>query len=313
MKALLNLFILPIAAAATAAAAHAGAPALRTAVVRGDAICIQQSGAAATCFQQNGRSKTLPVWSPDGQRLAYWEEGKLSIIDQHGQMLVQKVAKPVAAGEVAGGMRAAEAMQWLDGGRLVVSGSVNPTSTEYLVFDAASGQQLSALADDGYGAAFSPGGLHVATVAGRPHFADRTQRRPALLVDGRAVFESADGRVDFTGGPVWSSDGRQLSVPMADQQGRNYLLRWKTGAAHAMLQPMLTVAATQAAKGSAPGQRAGIALQPAQDSNDPLNAARSMRRALQREAGVLSGRADWWCQDCALSRLPRRTTLDDSD
>src|SRR5207249_116264 len=105
------------------------------------------------------------VWSREGDRIAFLAKGlspsvlsTLFVIDRSGKRLAEIPLKAVGAGEVRSGMRQVESVEWVSSNRLVVSGTINPSSTEYLVVDVATGKIINEFVGDAFGAAFSPGG-----------------------------------------------------------------------------------------------------------------------------------------------------------
>ncbi|MBB2486904.1 hypothetical protein H5407_16875 [Mitsuaria sp. WAJ17] len=126
----------------------------------------------------------LPAWSRDGSRIAYIDDADpgsalawLVVIDPQGRALSRLPIKPLAVGEGCSGMRFVESLEWLGSDRVVASGSLNPSSTESLVFDLGRNAVVAEYVDDGRGASFSPDGRHVLLVEGARISQVRTRAR----------------------------------------------------------------------------------------------------------------------------------------
>ncbi len=299
-------------------------------------------------------AKALPVWSNDGTHIAYIEKrpdtadlAKLVVIDTQGQVMSTAPIKPVVSGEVRSGMRYVESVQWITPSRIVVAGSVNPTTTEYNIVDVGSGSTVKEFFDDGSGASFSPDGLHYAYVTGAPHFTPASERRPTLKVDGKSVSIATRSPLEFVDVPVWSPDSRFVAVLVKYAANQGYSI--------AVAQPSVTAAALAKLpfEDSAPasvywagdhlyvtrkvpdlhpakiimGKRQFItetymlqegeegAAEPwsllgnGQAPVDTAAKAKEFRAKLKAAASVTRGSpSDFWCANCDLSILPRRTS-----
>lgn len=95
---------------------------------------------------------------------------KVVVIDRAGRTLSSFPVHPASPQVQEFGMKYAEGLGWLTNQRIVVTGSVNPSTTEYDVFNSVTGQRVDQFFDDGLGAAFSPNGQHYAHITGSPHF-----------------------------------------------------------------------------------------------------------------------------------------------
>jgi hypothetical protein len=222
-------------------------------------------------------------------------------------------------------MRYVEAVEWLTSERISVSGSVNPSTTEYSVFDVANKKLESQFFDDGHGAAFSPDGNHVAYVSGGPHFTPQSGRVLTLNVDGKAVFVEAGGRGEFIDAPRWSADSNSVAVMIADfhmAERRIVLHNRAEMTASAATVPHSTGTAVSVRwsandlyvesaseawvlrNGHLPGPWTQVEGLPP----DTLAAAETAKARLTAAAYADGGReADVWCNDCALTVLPRRS------
>ena len=150
-----RILFAPCAAASTLALAltfgfapvtEAASPVLSV-MVKGTEICVRQEKGPMNCFAGSSATKSLPVWSKDGSKIAYIEAAdktlalaNLVVIDQYGQVIQRMSIKPNVPGEVQSGMRFVESVEWLTRDSIVVSGTVNPSTTEYNVFDLATGK-----------------------------------------------------------------------------------------------------------------------------------------------------------------------------
>ncbi len=211
------------------AAGTAWAQEVRTVVISGNQIAVGTGAGPFTRLTHDAAPKTLPLWSKDGTRISYVEEkadpstlAKLVVIDASGRFQSSAPIKPVASGEVRSGMRFVESVEWIGPYRVVVAGSVNPSTTEYDVIDLSNGATTDEIYDDGAGASFSPDGLHVAYVTGAPHFAAPDQNMPTLNIDGTPVRNESDGKLEFAGRPVWSSDSTRVAVAVLDRERHAY-------------------------------------------------------------------------------------------
>lgn len=219
---MLSVAYLLLFQAETFAAITAAAPEVRAVMVMDKAICIQVGRASPlTCFGKSANDKAFPVWSKDGIKIAYIERSgnarslaRLVVADTHGQTLVSWPIQPVTAGEIPSGMRAVESVEWIGSDKIVVSGSINPSTTEYLVFDANSGLLEHEFNDDGFGAAFTSDGKLRAYVTGAPHFTRAKHRAPKLLVNDAEIVDFSRHASVIAGQPLWSSDNSTLAVPM---------------------------------------------------------------------------------------------------
>lgn len=222
MGAMIGLAVL----VASAADAQAQA-ATRITFVQNNAVCTVGASAVQRCLAASNLRVRLPVWSRDGNRIAYIEDtnsdralSTLVVSDPFGQVLARVPLKPVARNEVRSGMRQVESIEWLTSDQIVVSGTINPSSTEHLVVNLLQLAVTSEYVDDGQGAAFSPDGKHVAVIEGAPHFASVSGRAPVLMVDGREVFTKFDADASNLGRPVWSADSSTVAVPLRNDSGK---------------------------------------------------------------------------------------------
>lgn len=198
---------------------------VRAVMVQGKEIAIESDSGPVTLLTHDGVPKSLPVWSKDGEYIAFVEQAdsgialaKLVEIDRRGRLLNEVPIKPISPGEIASGMRYVESLQWLTANRIVASGSVNPSTVEYNILDPTNKKSVKEFFDDGHGAAFSPDGNHYAYVSGNPHFSPTGDRALTLSIDDKAVF-SGTGDTEFVAAPLWSADGHLLGALMADQKG----------------------------------------------------------------------------------------------
>ena len=326
-----------------AGAAPAG---YRTVSIQQGAVCVAEAGGPAHCFARDGLRKSLPLMSRDGDRIAFISEAgpldtrqrplaTLRIADRHGQQLAAIAIKPLGPDEVASGMRAVEYLEWVGRDRILVGGSINPSSGEYLVVDTASGQVVQELIDDGGGIAVSPDGAHIATIGDAPHFSQGRPRTGKLVVDGNEVLSLAALGVSPDSRPLWSPDGKALALQVRGRGERPGVLVWNRGRrSHSLtLLPVPKradarralawqggdlLAATQA-EPALPG-RPGAAVEALVLKNAATSSAPALVRARPpaasgaaqtrsrlKEEALRKGaqEADVWCADCALRELPR--------
>ena len=117
------------------------------------------------------------------------------------------------------GMRFIEGLEWISDQRLVVSGSVNPSTGEYALVDIGTGKEVAWYAVDGPAWAASPDGSHAAYVGYVPHFTPEERRRPQFCLDSECDFDKPfhgypgpTRHLEFEGPPVWSPDGRAAAM-----------------------------------------------------------------------------------------------------
>lgn len=218
-------FMAAVISASLSSASVAAEPmsSLRIAAVRDGAVCASVDGGALRCFGQASSRARLPVWSRDGTKIAFVDDADpavalawLVVLDQHGQPLSRLPIKPLAAGEVQGGMRFVESVEWLGTDRVVVSGTINPSSTESLVYDLSRRVVVAAYVDDAQGASFSPDGRHVLLVDGAPHFTAAAARAPVLRLDGRPVLSGLPADPGALGPVRWSADRSRFAFMARD-------------------------------------------------------------------------------------------------
>jgi hypothetical protein len=313
----------------------------RTVFVKNSQICLTGTTKVIRCLTDDNRNKSLPVWSLDGSKIAYVETGEnssalavLHVIDRNGCAIAKIPVKAKNPGEIRSGMRYVESIEWISSNRLAVSGSVNPSSREYVIIDVSAQQVVDEFVSDEYRAGFSADGLSYAAVAGAPHFTPRESRAPALLVNGRRLEGLVPSGIEIAGPPIWAPDGSAIAIPLryaTSRAGADSVMVWERGSGtkHLITAPSRVrdirwkdneLLATSMPENGGPGSQGWqlpIVTRPFSISGwqpviDPtiLNSGQrdEKLRTELRDALVVDGgiNIDIWCASCGLSNLPRR-------
>lgn len=141
---------------------------------------------------------------------------KLIVIDIYGNSIADINVNPYSDAHT--GMRFVEEVEWLTKDRIAFGGSINPSQSEYLIFDINTRKVVDQFYDDGSGASFSPDGLHVAYVIGSPHFSKADERTPTLMVDDKPVFSKNGINLEFDDRPQWSKNSQSVAILFHDPQ-----------------------------------------------------------------------------------------------
>jgi hypothetical protein len=324
----------------------------RMVFVKNNQICESGLAIPVVCLTSDASEKFLPVWSREGDKIAFLAKGSspsvlstLVVIDRRGNRLADIPLKVVGAGEVRSGMRQAESVEWVSRNRLVVSGTINPSSTEYLVVDVVASKQIIEFVGDAFGAAFSPDGNSYIAVTGSPHFTKNENRAPTLIVDGRQVAGLVPVGAELAGRPVWSPDGLVIAIPLRGTAGlasngfdavqiwhrasntkqlvhtpvRLDALSWGASGLIAMTQSEATGGRKS---GAAQAWELPLVTNPFQvfvwkqvSQVELLTAlttdrklAAELRSSIQADAGA---NIDIWCNKCSFSKFPRRAPIDE--
>lgn len=341
-KSALRLLLVGLGIVAQGAVA-ASAQHVRTVMIRNNQIIVVGVASGPLQLTRSAALKALPTWSQDGDRVAYLESSRdapgqqqLKIVDLRGRAVFQASLAGEAQGAVAA-MGRIDRIQWIAADRVAASGSVNPSTMEAVVFGLGGAPAVTEVYSDGVAPAFSPDGAHYAYVSGSPHFTPLDQRAPTLQIDDRPVVNDLDPRATLS--PIaWSADSRSAAIAAAIPGARDLrvhivtggtartvvvpapakdfeaALQWNDGALIVDQRDVAdggTIAAWRidpARSSAAPAPLRAIAgtMRPA--APDPAADARALAFPLIQAARAQGGsQEDFWCADCAFSKLPRRT------
>lgn len=323
-----SISLLALAALLNSAAAEDSSVLKQAGIVNGRVVA-GLVGGALTPLTENGRWGSLPVISPNGMRIAFVEETDLKIaradivvIAMDGRELSRTPIEPVVVGLAYAGMRYIEKLRWITSSRLVVSGSINPSTSQYYIVDTGTGKIGQDFTDDSSQPAFSPDGLHIVVLADSPHFAPQSEESPSLLLDDKPIWKAAKGTV-LAAAPQFSPDGSSVAWAELSASGSTALDIWSDRGLHKVPLPVSTdsdmhvfwsgnrAVATASplgvqGKNLAWSADANGADFTAQLPNNPVSAAVAMRNALASKAASAGVKdANFWCVSCALNLLPR--------
>ena len=180
-----------------------------------EVISVNADGSDQRSLTHDGVPKERPVWSPDGEKIAYLSTedslhppktlALIHVIDARGKP-IKKIPVPAEMpdGTPIEGMRFVEDSGWYSDSAVFVSGSENPHYAEYRTFEVASAKLVKVYS--GYGFATCASGGKVAYVA------DTDEANPEKLhvqVNGKDLIEvSADKDPRYF---QWSSDCDRLA------------------------------------------------------------------------------------------------------
>lgn len=218
----------------------------------------------------DGVAKSDPVFSPDGQNIAFLEPverrlgvGQIVIIDRLGHevrrlnvqppdplipqpsMIFGRPGVPIAWHSVA-------RFQWLDGNRIVVQSSIaaeNPRA--FLILNSSTGAVLAAFTDSGSRVKFTQDGRHYFFQAGVPLGYMCTCQPDPRRNPNPVSFRTDEGVVSIPGypwvdlsvGPVWSADGNTLFLIASGWNIAPRIFAWSGGHATLLDGPPLKSAA----------------------------------------------------------------------
>ena len=308
--------------------------------VKDSEIVISTESDEQVQLTNDGIPKSLPVWSKDGSKIAFIEKtdrnialSRLSVISRGGSRLFSILIHPAPTDprEVVTGMRFVERVEWVTGSRIAVSGSINPSTCENIVFDVFTGSIVNEFYDDGCNAAYSQDGRHVAYMTGAPHFTPESRRERELIVDGKSVFPRRGTQVKFITDPKWNADSKTLAiVATRDKTGTSSMVMWraKGGKLSTIRIPMkkgvvaegeaelfwngqdLILTSPEQAWSFSKGRPREIDRSLALLLNQNQEATEMKKeRAVSLPPGV--EKPDFWCPSCALSLAPRRSSVND--
>jgi hypothetical protein len=202
----------------------AGDQAAESVFLKGSEIYATKPGTTeARQLTADGLQKGSLVTSKDGRRFAFVRDsqgralGDIVVMQPDGTTLREIRFRPPEAHVI--GMRFIEGLEWISDQRLVVSGSVNPSTGEYAVVDIGTGKEVDGCLTEGSAWAASPDGSHMAYVGYVPHFTPEDSRRPQFCLDSECGIDKPFGgypdptrHLEFEGSPVWAPDGRAAAI-----------------------------------------------------------------------------------------------------
>jgi WD40 repeat protein len=293
----------------------------------------------------DGVPKGNPLWSKDGKRIAFERDidnsvalDSLIVIDpQTGKTLGDILVCPASSGEM-NVVRYIEGIEWLTEDRIAAKGSINPSTTQTFIYDIKTGKELMDYPDDAGGAVFSPDGEHAATISGMPHFLQESEKEPELDIDNLRVYPAKGAHVSILSSPTWSDDGTRVAVVAADYQSkqRSVVICWLQGVCQSSALPpgntdwvhtfqvqwnggRVSATSSEGTWSFQPGDASAVVSAQAPDLkpnayDTPLDLqnkiqqwagdkGRNLLKQIQQLGGV---EPDFWCQDCALAKLPRQ-------
>ena len=305
--------------------------------VKNNEIVISTETAEQLQLTHNRIPKDFPVWSKDGSKIAFIEKtnrntalSRLRVISRGGTSLFSSLIHPVPSDPRVAvfGMRFVERVEWISDSKIAVSGSINPSTCENVVFDLYTPSTSDNFFDDECNAAYSHDGLHAAYITGSPHFSPESSRERELTVNGRRVFPERGTQVKFITDPMWNKDSQTLAIVATEEKTKtSNIVMWRSKGEPTIIpfpmeeeafrngkadlfwngQDLVLTSGQQAwlvSQGSLEGINLTLAVNPKQD-------ATKIKRELAASLPDHAEQPDFWCPSCALSSLTRRSSVYD--
>lgn len=304
---------------------------MKIAFVKTGEIFVLENGSQPRQLTHDGVPKSLPVWSKDGSKIAFNRDvdakralSEVVVIDENGHPIEEVLVRPAAEAPPEG-LRYVESMEWISSDKIAVGGTQNIGLVETVVMDLKSGAEAyNILSNAGEGAVFSPDGSHFAYKDGSPHFSPEESWRPTLNVDDKPVYPETGKHVTFLSAPHWSSASDTLAIIAEDYQTKTIdLVVWKSSgtvsrfrlgaAAHKAFDLFWGGTAIYAQSGGRAWRLQDdiVSEVPIESAINPIKQAEL--EVKRREAAIHSpgGRndADFWCESCSLTVLPRKRSV----
>jgi hypothetical protein len=210
-------------------------------------IYVMSGDGVTRAVTHDGRPKDLPVFSPDGNMIAYVASKNPSvaaatilIVDLNGDEVGKALIEPAGRGIAYQGLREVDQIAWLGskGQRLAITGSINPTQSVTYVIDfkpnfassrvsepATGLVEEDSYVDDAQALSLSPNGNHIATIGDMPHFDlfEANLLKPKLYLDAASIAVRSRPYL-FVSPLAWSDDSSQLAFITRDSSSAKTLM-----------------------------------------------------------------------------------------